>query len=162
VLCLGVGSNQRRRSRRFLTDRSRTHSDLHCRRWHGLFRRVFGTDPLTTPPSALTSMTTSPGGELRRHSATRAKKTSGRCLQNTDLTLSRSFRAWVRPACAEVRGSSCCPWATAGDRCFPPVLARMWHAPNVRSGTPMPRGHLGSNGFDARSGLPVRFRAACL
>ena len=40
----------------------------------------------------------------------------------------RSFRAGGQPARAQVRGRSRCSWVTAGDRSFPPVLARMWHA----------------------------------
>lgn len=28
---------------------------------------------------------------------------------------------------AQLGGRSLCPWVTAGDRSFPPVLARMWH-----------------------------------
>ena len=38
----------------------------------------------------------------------------------------RSFQAGGQPAHAQVRGRSRCPWVTAGDRGFPPVLARIW------------------------------------
>jgi hypothetical protein len=45
----------------------------------------------------------------------------------TDRLLRRSFRAGGQPARVQVGGRSHCPWATAGDRSFPPVLAWMWH-----------------------------------
>jgi hypothetical protein len=44
-----------------------------------------------------------------------------------DLPLRRSFRRRLRPARVQVGGRSRCPWVTADDRSFPPVLARMWH-----------------------------------
>ena len=45
-----------------------------------------------------------------------------------DPLLRRSFHAGGQPARAQVGGRSRCPWVTAGDRSFPPVLARIWHA----------------------------------
>ena len=45
-----------------------------------------------------------------------------------DPLLRRSFQAGGQPARAQVGGRSGCPWVTAGDRSFPPVLARTWHA----------------------------------
>jgi len=44
-----------------------------------------------------------------------------------DPLLRRSFQAGGQPARAQVGGRSGCPWVTAGDRSFPPVLARVWH-----------------------------------
>ena len=41
----------------------------------------------------------------------------------------RSFQAGGQPARSQVGGRWRCPWATASDRSFPPVLARMWHTP---------------------------------
>jgi len=49
-------------------------------------------------------------------------------LPPRDPQLGRSFQAGGQPARAEVGSRSGCPWLTAGDRSFPPVLARTWHA----------------------------------
>ena len=45
-----------------------------------------------------------------------------------DHLLRRSFHAAGQPAHAQIGGRFRCPWVTAGDRSFPPVLARTWHA----------------------------------
>jgi hypothetical protein len=45
-----------------------------------------------------------------------------------DQLLRRSFHAAGQPARAQIGGRSRCPWVTAGDRSFPLVLARTWHA----------------------------------
>jgi hypothetical protein len=44
-----------------------------------------------------------------------------------DPLLRRSFQARDQPARMQIEGRSRCPWVTASDRSFPPVLARMWH-----------------------------------
>lgn len=44
-----------------------------------------------------------------------------------DLLLRSSFRAGGQPAPAQIGGRSWYPWLTAGDRSFPPLLARLWH-----------------------------------
>ena len=49
-------------------------------------------------------------------------------IRTRDPLLRRPFPAGGQPAHAHVGGRSRCPWVTAGDRSFPPVLARMWHA----------------------------------
>ena len=45
----------------------------------------------------------------------------------SDQLLRRSFQAGGPPAHAQLGGRSRCPWVTAGDLCFPLVLARKWH-----------------------------------
>src|SRR5450755_4156931 len=45
-----------------------------------------------------------------------------------DPLLANSFQARGQPARCQVEGRPGCPWGTVGDRSFPPVLARMWHA----------------------------------
>ena len=44
-----------------------------------------------------------------------------------DPLLRRSFQAGGQPAHAQIGRRSGCPWVTAGERSFPPVLAQMWH-----------------------------------
>jgi hypothetical protein len=39
----------------------------------------------------------------------------------------RSFQAGGQPARVQLGGRLRCPWLTADDRSFPPVLARTWH-----------------------------------
>ena len=50
----------------------------------------------------------------------------------SDQFLRRSFRAEGQPAYAPFGRRSGCPWVTAGDRSFPPVLARIWHGRSDR------------------------------
>ena len=45
-----------------------------------------------------------------------------------DRLLRRSFHAAGQSALAQIAGRSRCPWLIAGNRSFPPVLARTWHA----------------------------------
>ena len=45
-----------------------------------------------------------------------------------DPLLRRSFQAGGRPVRSQVGGCLACPWVTTGDRSFPSVLARTWHA----------------------------------
>jgi hypothetical protein len=56
-----------------------------------------------------------------------------------DQLLRRSFRAGGQPAGTQVGDCSRCPWVTAGDRSFPPVLARMWHERTISLGTGLSR-----------------------
>ena len=48
-------------------------------------------------------------------------------IRTRDPLLRRSIQAGGQPARTQVGGCSWCPWATAGDRSFPSVLAREWH-----------------------------------
>jgi len=49
-----------------------------------------------------------------------------------DLPLRRSSHAGVNLHTALVEGCSLCPRVAAGDRSFPPVLVRNWHASQPR------------------------------
>jgi hypothetical protein len=66
---------------------------------------------------------------LSEHAAPEAVASNDASCVNHDMTplLRRSFHAGGQPVRVQIGGRSGCPWVTAGDRSFPPVLVRMWH-----------------------------------
>jgi hypothetical protein len=68
-----------------------------------------------------------PAANRATQSLNRLSKSAPGRIRTRDPLLRRWFQAGSRPVRAQVRGRSRCPWVPAGDRRFPPVLARTWH-----------------------------------
>ena len=88
-------------------------------------------------PSMRTIGTEVNDGRLRRWPGQRQRLGTGECQPGCctlllhrlprDPLLRRSFQAGGQPGRAQVGSRPDCPWVTAGDRSFPPVLARTCH-----------------------------------
>jgi len=91
-----------------------------------------------------------------------------RVVDTRDRLLRRSFHAAGQPARTQIGGRSRCPWVTASDRSFPPVLARTWHGCGYPRWllTPGP-GVVGRHGplapsFRSQAPTPTASAAVCL